>query len=264
MPEITTDDGVRMHYQSEGREDGLPLVFAHALGANLSLWDKQAQEAAGLGFRVLRFDQRGHGRSATPGADGSIERLGKDVLALLDGLGIQQTAYCGISMGGMVGVWLGMHHPRRFSRLALCHIAVWTPPRESWEARIKAVREGGMEAIADSILERWFTPQFRESRPDEVQHVRAVLLANDPAGYAAACAAVRDIDLRDRLGLIESPVLVVVGARDQATTPERGQYVVERIPGAQKVVLDTAHLSNVEDPEGFNRVVLPFLAGDRK
>lgn len=264
MPEITTDDGVLLHYEAEGRDDGPPLLFSHALGADLSLWDGQAHEAAGQGFRVIRFDQRGHGQSGSPRADASIERLGKDVLNLLDGLQIQQTAYCGMSMGGMVGVWLAMHHPRRFSRLALCSIAVWTAPRETWDARIKAVSDGGMQAVAESVVERWLTPEFRTSHPEETERIRAMLLANDPLGYTAGCAAVRDIDLRDRLGLIESPVLVVIGSHDAATPPERGQYVVERVPGAQKAVLDAAHLSNIEKPEEFNRIVLPFLARDRR
>lgn len=264
MPHITTDDGVSIHYEIEGRDDGPPLLFSHPLGANLSLWDNQAQEAAGLGFRVIRFDHRGHGGSDAPEGDYKLERLGKDVLDLLDALGVQQTAYCGLSMGGMVGIWLAMHHPRRFSRLALCSIAVFTPPREMWDERIKAVSEGGTAAVAESVLERWLTQDFRENRPEEVERVRAMILGTDPVGYAGGCAAVRDIDLRDRLGLIESPVLVVSGAQDAVTPPERGQYVVERVPGAQKAVLDTAHLSSVENPEEFNRIVLGFLAGERR
>jgi 3-oxoadipate enol-lactonase len=263
MPDFSTGDGVRIHYEVEGRADGPPLLFSNSLGTNLHLWDRQAGAAAGLGFRVIRYDQRGHGKSAAPQGEYSIDRLGRDVIELLDTLGIERTAYCGLSMGGMTGVWLAMHHPRRFTRIALCNMTVFMPPRDLWEARIKAVREGGMEAVVDGVVERWFTKAFRDSSHKEVERIRAMILATNPVGYAGCCAAIRDMDLRDRLGLIEAPTLVVVGAHDPATPPERGQYVVERIPGAQKVALESAHLSNIEKPEEFDAAVLGFLAGDR-
>jgi len=263
MPDIETGDGVRIHYQVEGRQDGPSLLFAHALGTNLSLWDEQAAEAAGLGFRVIRYDTRGHGGSEAPPGDYKLERLGRDALDLLDALGVERTAFCGLSLGAMTGIWLGMHHPRRFSRMALCNVAVWMPPRETWDERIRAVREGGMQGVADAAIARWFTEAFRADHPEEVERIRAMVLATDPAGYAGCAAAVRDMDLRDRLGLIEAPTLVVIGAADPSSTPERGQYIVERIPGAQKVVLDCAHLSNIEQAAEFNRHVLPFLLSGR-
>jgi 3-oxoadipate enol-lactonase len=263
MPEITTGDNVRIHYENEGRDDGPPLVFANSLGTNLGMWDAQAAEAAGLGFRVIRYDQRGHGRSDAPAGEYTLERLGADVIDLLDALDIDKTAYCGLSMGGMTGLWLAMNHPRRFSRLALANCAVHMPPRELWDGRITAVTQSGMQAVVDGIVERWFTKAFRESERDEVERVRRMILATDPIGYAGCCAAIRDMDLRDRLGTIESPCLIVIGAHDPATTPAAGQYIVERIPGALKVVLDSAHLSNVERRDDFNRAVLRFLAGER-
>lgn len=263
MPEMNTSDGVRLHYEIEGREDGPPLLFSNALGTDLRLWDAQAEAAAGLGLRVVRYDQRGHGSSGAPAGDYTLERLGKDVLDLLDQLKIQQTAFCGISLGAMTGIRLAMHHPRRFSRLAFCNASVWMPPRQGWDDRIKAVGEGGMQAIADSAVERWFTQEFRASELQEVERIRAIVLGIDPGGYAGGCAAVRDMDLRDRLGLIEAPTLVVIGAHDPSTPPERGQYLVERIPGAQKVVLESAHLSNIEARDEFNRIVLGFLSGER-
>ena len=264
MGEIRTGDGIAIHYEVEGREDGPPLLFSNSLGTNLHLWDAQAAEAAGLGFRVIRYDQRGHGSSEAPEGTYRLERLSQDVLDLMDGLSIERAAFCGISMGAMTGIRLAMHHPRRFTRLALCNTAVWMPPRELWDTRINDVTKGGMQAIVDSVVERWFTAAFRDSDPDEVARIRAMILATDPAGYAGCCAAIRDMDLRDRLGLIEAPTLVVIGAHDPATPPERGQYLVERIPGAQKAVLEAAHLSNVEAPDEFNRIVLGFLAGDRR
>ncbi len=264
MPEISTGDGVRIHYEAEGHADGPPLVFSNSLGTNLAMWDGQAGEAAGLGFRVVRYDQRGHGRSDAPAGEYTIERLGTDVLDLLDALEVEKAAFCGLSMGGMTGIWLAMHHPRRFSRLALCNAAVFMPPRDMWQARIKAVTEGGMAAVAESVVERWFTKGFRESEAAEVDRIRRMILATDPAGYAGCSAAIRDMDLRDRLGVIEAPCLVVVGARDPATTPAAGQHIVERIPGAQKIVLESAHLSNIERREDFNRAVLGFLGGERR
>jgi 3-oxoadipate enol-lactonase len=263
MPQIQVGDGTELHYEVEGREDGPPLLFSHALGTNLDLWATQAQAAAGLGFRAIRYDTRGHGGSGAPGGAYTLEQLGKDVLDLLDGLSIEKAAYCGISLGGMTGVWLAMHHPRRFSRMALCNLAVWMPPREGWDDRIAAVREHGMPAVVDATIERWFTQDFRESGTAEVERVHTMLLATDPEGYAGCCAALRDMDLRDRLGLIEAPTLVVIGAHDPSTPPDRGQYLVERIPGAQKAVLETAHLSNIEAADEFNRVVLGFLSGER-
>ena len=263
MADFNTNDGVRIHYEAEGREDGPPLLFAHSLGTDLSLWDAQAAEAAGLGFRVIRYDARGHGRSEAPDGDYTLERLGKDALAVLDQLKIEKAACCGISMGAMVGTWVAMHHPRRFSRVALCNTSAWMPDRQLWEDRIHAVLRDGMEAVVDAVAERWFTAAFRDANPEAVERIRGMILATDPHGYAGCCAAIRDMDLRDRLGLIEAPAMVVIGAHDPATPPDRGQYLVERIPGAQKVVLETAHLSNVEAADEFNRIVLGFLSGSR-
>jgi 3-oxoadipate enol-lactonase len=264
MSEFTTGDGVRIHYQVEGREDGPPLLFSNSLGTNLGMWDAQAEAAAGLGFRVVRYDQRGHGRSAAPKGEYTLERLGLDAVELLDAIGIERAAFCGLSMGSMTGIWLAMHHPRRFSRFALCNCATFMPPRELWDGRIAAVTQSGMQAVVEGVVERWFTKAFREREPADVERVRQMILSTEPTGYAGCCAAIRDMDLRDRLGVIEAPCLVVIGAHDPATTPAAGQHVVERIPGAQKTVLDSAHLSNIEQRDEFNRAVLGFLAGDRR
>ena len=261
MPAARTSDGVRINCEIEGREDGPPLLFSNSLGTNLHMWDRQAEAAAGLGFRVIRYDQRGHGGSDAPAGEYTLERLAEDVIDLLAGLDIGTAAFCGLSMGGMTGLQLAMRHPRRFSRMALCNTAASMPPRDMWEARVKAVADGGMKAVSDGIVERWLTPEFRARETAEVERVRAMIHATPPAGYMGCCAAIRDMDLRDRLGVIETPVLVVIGAHDPATTPERGQYIVEHIPGAQKAVLEAAHLSNVERPEDFNRIVLGYLTG---
>jgi len=261
MAEFSTGDGVRIHYEVEGSQYGPPLLFSNSLGTNLHMWDGQVQEALALGFRVIRYDQRGHGKSEAPTGNYMLSRLADDVVDLLDALRIDRTAFCGLSMGGMTGIHLAKRHPPRFSRVALCNTASYMPPRDLWEDRIKSVTEGGMEAVVETVVARWFTPLFREQNPNEVNRIRAQILSTPPEGYIGCCTAIRDMDERDKLGLIEAPALVLIGAHDPATTPERGHYVAERIPGVQKAVLDTAHLSNVERPDDFNRVVLGFLAG---
>lgn len=260
MPEITTGDGVKIHFEVEGRTDGPPLVFSNSLGTNLHMWDGQMDTATGHGFRVVRYDQRGHGKSGAPAGEYTLERLGLDVLDLLDALEVKRTAFCGLSMGGMTGIWLALHRPHRFARMAQCNTAIWLPPRDLWDGRIRAVQQNGMESVVDAVVERWFTPGFRESDPGETNRIRTMILTTDPVGYAGCSAAIRDMDMRDFLGTIEAPTLVVIGAQDPATTPERGKYIVERIPGAQKVVLDSAHLSNIEQRDDFNLHVLGFLA----
>ena len=263
MPHVETGDGTRLHYEVEGREDGPPLLFSNSLGTNLHMWDAQAAEAAGLGFRVIRYDQRGHGGSDVPAGEYSIERLAQDVIDLLAALSVDRTAFCGISMGAMTGLHLAMQRPALLSRAALCNIAAWMPPRDMWDGRIRDVGAGGMPAIVDAILDRGLSKATRRDAPDTVARLRDTILATDPAGYAGCCAALRDMDLRDHLQLIETPVFVVIGAQDVSTPPERGRYIVENVPGAQDVVLDAAHLSNLDAPEDFNHHVFAFLTGHR-
>lgn len=263
MPEIKTSDAKSLHYEDEGAKDAPPLLFSNSLGTNLHMWDAQAEAALSRGFRVIRYDQRGHGQSEAPAGDYTMERLGKDILDLLDALKLEKSAYCGLSMGGMAGIWVAMNRPRRFSRAVFANTAIHFPDRDIWDGRIRTVRTKGMDAVADGVIERWFTEEFREGNGAAVERVKAMILATKPDGYAGCAAAVRDMDMRDRLGLIEAPVLVVIGARDPATTPAMGEYIVAHIPGAQKEVLDAAHLSNIEKEAEFNAAVLDFLAGER-
>lgn len=261
MAEVTTSDGAKIHYEIEGTEYGPPLLFSNSLGTNFHMWDGQAADAVKLGFRVIRYDQRGHGKSDAPAGPYTLARLADDVIDLLDSLKIPTTAFCGISMGGMTGMRIAKNFPRRISRLALCNTAAYMAPREMWEERIATVTKKGMAAVADSVIERWFTPTFRAAHPHEADRIRKMLLATNPVGYAGCCAAIRDMDERDFLGTVEASTLVVIGAHDPATTPEKGRFVAERIPGARTEVLDTAHLSNIENSADFNRIVLGYLAG---
>jgi 3-oxoadipate enol-lactonase len=250
----------RLFYRWDGPE-GLPtLLLSNSLGSTLAMWDAQIPDWSGH-FRVLRYDTRGHGSSdVTPGPY-DLGLLGRDVVALLDALELKSVSFCGLSLGGMIGMWLASNAPARLARLVLCNTAARLGEPELWNSRIEAVRAGGMEAVADTVIGRWFTPGFRQANPQAIDRVRDMLLGTPPEGYAACAAAIRDMDLRAELGRIATPTLVVTGAQDPATPPELGRYIAEHIRSSQLVEFDTAHLSNIEAAPVFTRTVLKFLTG---
>lgn len=251
-------DGARIHYRFDGPAQAPVLVLSNSLGADLSMWEAQLPSFAEH-FRVLRYDSRGHGQSAVAPGPYTIERLAGDVIGLLDGLGIARAHFCGLSLGGMVGMWLGVHAPERLKRLVLCNTAAYIGPPDLWNARIDAVRKGGMQAIAEAVIERWFTPAFRERSPEAVEQVRQTLLATPPDGYIACSEAVRDMDQRQAISRIRVPTLVIGGLQDMATPPADRRFLAERIPGARYVELEAAHLSNIEAADRFTQTVLSFL-----
>lgn len=258
MPIINVSSA-RLHYRFDG-EDGAPvLVLSNSLGTNISMWDAQIP-AFSKRFRVLRYDTRGHGQSAVTPGPYSIGQLGRDVLAVLDALGLQRVHFCGLSMGGMIGMWVGVNAPERIDKLALCNTGARIGPPEVWNTRIDNVRKGGMEAIASAVLERWFTPGFRSRAPEAIEPVRRALVATPAEGYVACCAAVRDMDQREDLSRIQSPTLVIAGTQDAATPPADGRLIADRVRGARYVELDAAHLSNIEAREQFTTEVIKFLA----
>lgn len=251
--------GVRLHYSLDGPGAAPVLVFSHSLGADLSMWDPQAA-AFSPRFRILRSDTRGHGRSsATPGPY-SIEQLARDALALLDALHIDRVRFCGLSMGGQIGQWLGIHAPDRLDNLVLSNTGAKIGSEESWQTRIDAVRSHGMAEVAPAVLARWFTLAYREKDPGTVAEILRIMEAVNPEGYIACCAAVRDFDSRSSLSQIRTPTLVIAGAHDASTPPADGRYLAERIPGARYAELNAAHLSNIEDRDSFNRELDDFLA----
>jgi 3-oxoadipate enol-lactonase len=257
MPTIAIDGGV-LHYRIDGDPKAPPLVMSNSLGTALAMWDWQMPELEKR-FRVIRYDQRGHGGStATPGFY-TMEGLGRDVLALLDALGIESTHYCGLSMGGMTGMWLGAKAPKRFKRMVLANTSA-RMAQDIWKSRIEAALGPGMPSIVQSVVERWFTPEFRAKDPKAVDKVRAMILATPGPGYAGCCGAIRDMDHRGILREIPVPTLVIVGARDPATPPADGQLVHEGIRGSKLVTLDAAHLSNIEQSAQFSRTLIDFLA----
>lgn len=256
---VTTDDGVRIYVEAEPDNGKPPLLFSNSLGTNLGMWDAQVAPF-GESFRVIRYDSRGHGRSDAPDSHYSIGRLGRDALAILDALEIESAFFCGLSKGGMVGQWLGANAPERIERMALCNTAAFTPTPDLWNHRIKVASSEGMEPLADGIIERWFTEDFRNNNSGEIERVGAMVLSTPGVGYAACSAAIRDMDQRESIKTIKVPTLVVAGASDPATPPTAGREIHERIDGSEFVVIEgAAHLSNIEQTDTFNRAVLGFL-----
>lgn len=258
MPYLSADDGVRLWYQLDGREEAPLLVLSNSLGTALELWDPQMAQLERY-FRVLRYDMRGHGKSDPPAVPYTMDRLGRDVLALLDALAVPRACFVGISMGGMIGLWLGLHAADRFERLALCNTAARIGPPDMWNKRIETVTANGMDAIVPAVIGRWFTLPFCEREPATVDRIAAMLRATPAAGYAAACAAIRDMDQRHGLAAIKARTLVITGSFDQATPAPDGRYIADQIGGARYVELAAAHLSNIEAADGFTYALTDFL-----
>ncbi len=249
----------RIHYRLDGPESAPVLVFSNSLGTDVSMWDAQAAPMA-TNYRVLRYDKRGHGQSSSPAGPYTIETLGRDAVALLDFLRFDKVDFCGLSIGGQTGMWLGVNAGSRLKKLILCNTAAKIGTPDGWNQRIDTVRNSGMKAVAPSVIERWFTAGFRAKQPPEVAAIQRVLESVNPEGYAGCCAAVRDFDVRDKLMGIRTPTLVIAGAYDPATTAAEGQWAAEQIPGAKYVELDAAHLSNIEQRERFTAEIGSFLA----
>ncbi len=258
MPEIKTDDGCTIHVEVEGPERAPVLMMSNSLGTNLHMWDDQAGPFT-RHFRLVRYDRRGHGRSGVPNGPYTMERLGRDVLAVLDGLDIAKVNWCGLSMGGMVGMWLGANAANRVDRLILSNTAAYFPDKSLWDARIRLVRENGLAGIVDANMERWFTKGFRERAAAAMAKMREMFLATKVAGYVGCGEAIRDMDHRPLLSKITAPTLVIAGRHDPATTLEAGDFIQSHVPGAQIAVLEAAHISNLEQPQIYADTVLEFL-----
>jgi 3-oxoadipate enol-lactonase len=257
MPDVKAD-GCTIHTEVEGPESAPVLMLSNSLGTNLHMWDAQVAPFTSH-FRLVRYDRRGHGRSDVPKGPYSMERFGRDVLAILDALGIERINWCGLSMGGMVGQWLGAHAPHRIDKLILSNTACYYPDRTFWVGRIKAVREKGLSGIVDSNMERWFTKTFRESSAQAIAGIREMFLATKPDGYIACIEAIRDMDHRSLLPQITAPTLVIAGRHDLATPLEGNEFICQQITGAKLAVLDAAHIANVELPKLYTDTVLEFL-----
>jgi 3-oxoadipate enol-lactonase len=258
MPDIKVDDGCIIHADVEGPERAPVLMLSNSLGTNLHMWDEQVSPFT-RHFRLLRYDRRGHGQSSAPKGPYTMERLGRDVIGVLDALGIQRINWCGLSMGGMVGMWLGSNAANRVDKLILSNTSAYFPDKTMWDGRIKMVREKGLAGIVDANMERWFTSGFRERAPAAMAKMREMFLATKLDGYVGCGEAIRDMDHRPLLSKITAPTLVIAGKYDPATTLEAGEFIKEHVPGAQIAVLDAAHISNLEQPQAYAETVLGFL-----
>ena len=254
-------NNTRLFYRLEGRSDLPAILLSHSLGCDHSMWAPQMPDLL-QHFQVLRYDTRGHGASAVPAGDCTLDQLGKDVLGLADKLGLARFAFCGLSMGGAVGQWLAIHASQRLAALVLANTSPKFGTPDTWDARRKAVLDGGMQAVVDAVMQRFFSPDKQKSI--WARSTRAVLLGTDPKGYAGCCAALRDADTRASLSKI-SVATVVIGSDKDPSTPweAHGAILVRDIPGARSVRLQTAHLSNLEQPRAFTTVVLDFLIAEK-
>jgi len=256
---MATPTPIDVNYRVDGPPDAPVLVLSHALGLSLAMWDPQVVPLS-RAFQVVCFDHRGHGGSPVPAGRYRMEDLGHDLLRLLDRLEFQRVAFCGLSLGGMVGLWLAANAPERVERLVVCSTAARMPRPDEYAARAKLVRAQGMDAVADRVIGRWFTPAFLTRRPDVVAGIKALLLATPPEGYAATCEALAAMDLRNDLSRIAAPTLVIAAAEDQATPPEQSQEIARGIRGAELVVIpDAAHIANVEQPDAVTNQILDHL-----
>jgi 3-oxoadipate enol-lactonase len=249
-----------LHHRFQGPDSAPVLVLASSLGTTLELWEGNV-DAFAARFRVLRYDHRGHGGSPVPPGPYEVADLANDVLELLDEHELGSVSWCGISLGGAVGLWLAASAPERLDRLVVASSSARFGPAESWTERARIVRESGLDAISEAVVERWFTPRFRRDEHELAERFRAMLEATPPEGYAACCEAIAGWDFRDRLGEIRVPTLVVVAEDDPATPPEHGRLLADGIPGAElATIAHAAHLANVEQPEALSRLVFRHLA----
>ncbi|MBA8824508.1 3-oxoadipate enol-lactonase [Saccharopolyspora lacisalsi] len=248
-----------VHHELNGPEQAPVLVLSNSLGTDLSMWDEQLSVLTEH-FRVLRYDQRGHGGTRATSGPYDLRGLGDEVLALLDHLGIARAHFAGVSLGGMTGMWLAQNAPERIDRLALLCTSAELGPPSNWRQRAELVRREGTAAVAESSLSRWFTPALA-GRSDVVDKYSGMITAASDEGYAGCCEAIASMDLVDRLGEIGAGTLVVSGEQDQATPPEHGERIAAAVPGARMETLSqAAHLANVEQSETVNRLLVEHFA----
>jgi 3-oxoadipate enol-lactonase len=250
-----------LNHEDGGPPDGAPLLLAGSLGTTLRMWDPQVAALRAEGRRVIAYDQRGHGGSPSPPGPYSIADLGGDALALMDRLGIERASFAGISIGGMVGQWLGAHAPERIDRLVLLCTGSYLPPVSAWEERAATVRAAGtVEVIADAVVGRWITPAFAAAEPAAFGALRAMLVASPVDGYIACCEAIAAMDLRADVATIRAPTLVIGGAQDAAIPNEHQQRLAAAIPGARLEILDPgAHVVSVERADAVTALIADHL-----
>ncbi|MEA2878909.1 MAG: 3-oxoadipate enol-lactonase [Hyphomicrobiales bacterium] len=257
MPTIQSN-GCPIHYEMEGDENKPVLMFCNSLGTTLHMWDGQ-MPAVKQHFRVLRYDRRGHGKSGVPAGPYNMEMLGRDALAVMDAAKVDKISWCGLSMGGMVGMWIGANAPQRVNKLILSNTSAYFENKQIWNDRIATVKEKGLGVILQGTLDRWFTKGFRDTQPAKVQKIADMFMNTKQEGYIACGEAVRDMDHREIIKKITAPTMVIAGSQDAGTTPEMGEFVAKNIPGATLKMFDAAHIANVECAHDYTDAVLGFL-----
>ena len=251
---------VPLHYTVDGPPDGPTLVLGSSLGTTSALWEPQIPVLAKR-LRVVRYDHRGHGQSPAPPGPYQLDQLGSDVLAMMDGLGVQRFHVGGISLGGMVAMWIAAKAPERIDRMTLLCTSAKLGPPEMWQTRARTVRAEGIGAIADTLLGRWVPAEFATRRPDIVENLRAMLMSTPVEGYAGCCAAIETMDLEPDLERVTAPTLVIAGLEDESTPPAHAQRIAAGIAGSRlTLIAGAAHLANVSRPELVGQLMSDHLA----
>ena len=249
----------RLFYRLEGNEPKPVLVLSHSIGTDHAMWDPQVPELLPY-FRVLRYDTRGHGASDAPPGDYCVEQLGRDVLALVDSLGISKFCFCGLSLGGAIGQWLAARAPDRLTNLILANTSPQFGPPTNWETRIATVRERGLAGIVEMAMQRFFSANFLQRSNPYTDSIKSVFLGTDPKGYIGCCAALRDTNHIDLLREIQVPTLIITGDQDVSTPwSGHGEILAREIAASKMVRLPAAHLSNIERPRSFTAALMEFL-----
>jgi len=261
VPQIVRS-GCRLSYHLNGNPRGEALLFSNSLGTTHELWDRQV-ETLSSAFRIIRYDTRGHGASDAPAGSYTIDTLGQDAVAILDAAGVDHAHVCGLSLGGLTAMWLGVHAPDRIRSLILSSTAARIGSVSMWEERIAQVKATGVASLADAAMGRWFTADFRAAQPATVSVYHRLLSSTPAAGYIGCCAAIRDADLREAIRSIAAPTLVIAGCVDPVTPPSDAEDIRGRIPGARAAILDAAHIANVEQASAFNDLVSSFITQHR-
>lgn len=261
MPVIDSN-GVAIDAEISGPAGAPVLMLSASLGTTRHMWDPQ-MAAFTAKYRVIRYDRRGHGKSGVPKGPYNMEMLGRDALAVLDGLRIEKTNWLGLSMGGMEGMWLGAHAGDRFDKIILSNTSTYYPDKSIWHNRMDEVTKGGsVAAIADMVINAWLTKDFQTAHPDITARMKEMMIATPVEGYLGCCAAVRDMDHREIIKRIQNPTLIIAGSKDPATNVAAAQFIRDNIKGSKLAVVEAAHIANVEVPEVYAKTVLDFLGSN--
>jgi 3-oxoadipate enol-lactonase/4-carboxymuconolactone decarboxylase len=252
---------MQTNYKIQGTPNSPVLIFSNSLGSEMMMWDEVVPYLLPY-FRVLQYDTRGHGRSEVTPEPYTIALLGQDVIDLLDQLNISEAYFCGLSMGGLIGQWLGLNYPNRIKKLIVCNTGAKIGNDERWNGRIETLKANGMQAIVEDTMERWFTEDFRAKNPQRVAETHAMFLRSNVTGYCNCCVAIRDADFREKLQKISVETLVITGDEDPVTNVEQAEFIANEIPDSHLRVLHARHLSATELPKEFAETIIEFIAGE--